>query len=121
MNGPGTASYWSNDGTSTAGSEPTAAVAISVSNGVYSVLLGDTSLASMTAIPLTVFANTTGSNNTANGSFALHSNTTGDQNVAIGNSALFAQSFSNTSTPYNSNNVALGGHLDRISLLSCNT
>ena len=43
--------YWSNDGTSTNGSQPTNAVSISVSNGLYSVLLGDTSLPNMTAVP----------------------------------------------------------------------
>jgi len=45
--------YWSNDGTSTNGSEPTNPVSISVSNGLYSVLLGDTSLPNMTAVPST--------------------------------------------------------------------
>ena len=47
------ASYWSNDGTSTEGSEPTAAVSLPVTKGLYSVLLG----ANMTPIPNTVFAN----------------------------------------------------------------
>ena len=46
--------YWSNDGTSTNGSEPTNAVSIGVNNGLYSVLLGDTSLAHMTAVPSTI-------------------------------------------------------------------
>ena len=36
--------YWSNDGTSSAGSQPTAAVTLTVAGGLYSVLLGDTSL-----------------------------------------------------------------------------
>ena len=54
----GTTTYWSNDGTSAAGSEPTAAVALTVTKGLYSVLLGDTSAPlSMTAIPASVFAN----------------------------------------------------------------
>ena len=44
----GTTSYWSNDGTSTAGSEPAAAVTLTVTNGQYSVLLGDTSLVGIT-------------------------------------------------------------------------
>jgi hypothetical protein len=47
--------YWSNDGTSTAGSEPTAAVTLAVTKGLYSVLLGNTTLANMTAIPASVF------------------------------------------------------------------
>jgi hypothetical protein len=49
--------YWSNDGTSTAGSEPTAAVSLPVNSGSYAVLLGDTNLAHMTSIPPSVFAN----------------------------------------------------------------
>ena len=49
--------YWSNDGTSAAGSQPTAAVTLTVTKGLYSVLLGDTTLTNMTAIPATVFAN----------------------------------------------------------------
>src|SRR6185436_11011763 len=54
----GSTTYWSNDNTSTAGSEPTNAVSLSVSNGLYSVLLGDTSIANMTvAIPASAFNN----------------------------------------------------------------
>ena len=40
VNGEGSASYWSNDDTSTEGSEPTAAVSLTVTKGLYSVLLG---------------------------------------------------------------------------------
>jgi Chaperone of endosialidase len=47
--------YWSNDGTSSAGSEPTSAVSLSVSDGLFTVALGDTTLANMTAIPAAVF------------------------------------------------------------------
>jgi hypothetical protein len=39
---------WSNDGTSLAGEQPTAAVQLAVSNGLFSVLLGDTTLGGMT-------------------------------------------------------------------------
>jgi hypothetical protein len=46
--------YWSNDGTSTNGSEPTNAVSINVTSGLYSVLLGNTSLPNMTAVPETI-------------------------------------------------------------------
>ena len=53
VNANGSTSYWSNDGTSTEGSEPTAAVSLTVTKGLYSVLLG----ANMTAIPSSVFAN----------------------------------------------------------------
>jgi hypothetical protein len=59
VNSNGTTTYWSNNGTSTNGNEPTAAVSLTVTNGLYSVLLGDTSLgANMTVIPTTVFAQT---------------------------------------------------------------
>jgi hypothetical protein len=57
VNGAGSATFWSNDNTSVAGSEPAAAVAIPVSGGLYSVLLGDTALPNMVAIPVTVFSN----------------------------------------------------------------
>ncbi len=52
VNTTGSTTYWSNDNTSTAGSEPTAAVSLPVVKGLYSVLLGDTG---MTALPATVF------------------------------------------------------------------
>src|SRR4051812_24344321 len=45
----GTTTYWSNDGTSNNGTEPGNAVALTVTKGLYSVLLGDTSLPNMTA------------------------------------------------------------------------
>lgn len=51
----GTETYWSSDGTSTAGSQPTAAVSLPVVNGLYAAGLGDTTLANMTAVPGTVF------------------------------------------------------------------
>jgi YVTN family beta-propeller protein len=50
VNTDGTAAYWSNDGTGLATTPftPTASVALSVTNGLFNVLLGDTSLSSMT-------------------------------------------------------------------------
>jgi hypothetical protein len=48
----GSTTYWSNDGTSVGGGQPTAAVTVAVVNGLYTVLLGD---AGMTAIPASVF------------------------------------------------------------------
>ena len=54
----GITTFWSNDGTSNAGSQPTAAVSLGVDRGLYSVLLGDTSILNMTAVPAAVFANT---------------------------------------------------------------
>ena len=53
----GATTYWSNDGTSLEGAEPTDAVPLTVSNGLYTVLLGDANLTNMTAIPASVFAN----------------------------------------------------------------
>ncbi len=50
-------SFWSNDGSSVAGAPPTAAVTLPVAQGLYSVLLGNTSLPNMTAIPYGVFGN----------------------------------------------------------------
>ena len=46
----GASSAWSNDGTSTGGSQPAAAVTLPVAQGVFSVLLGDPSLS---MVPLT--------------------------------------------------------------------
>ena len=47
--------YWSNDGTSNAGAEPTAAVSLTVSGGLFNIALGDDSIANMTALPASVF------------------------------------------------------------------
>jgi hypothetical protein len=47
VNAAGDTTYWSNDGTGTGGDEPSAAVALDVSNGVFSLLLGDTTLGGM--------------------------------------------------------------------------
>jgi hypothetical protein len=57
VDGTATTTFWSNDGTSVAGSEPTAAVTLAVAKGLYSVLLGNATLPNMTAVPATVFAN----------------------------------------------------------------
>jgi len=57
VNADGTQTFWSNDGTSTAGSEPTSAVAIAVDSGIYSVLLGDATLPNMTPVPAALFSN----------------------------------------------------------------
>src|SRR5689334_11290304 len=40
----GTASFWSNDGSSAGGAEPAKAVTIAVNDGLFSALLGDSSL-----------------------------------------------------------------------------
>jgi len=52
----GTASYWSNDGTSANGSEPTSSVFLGVNKGLFSVALGDPILG-LSGIPSTVFTN----------------------------------------------------------------
>lgn len=53
----GTTNYWSNDGTSTG--EPSQAVQLIVTNGLFTVLLGDTSLGGMTRpLAATVFSGT---------------------------------------------------------------
>ena len=58
VNTNGSVTYWSNNGTSNGGSEPSAAVPLTVTQGLYSLLLGDTALgANMTTIPSTVFSN----------------------------------------------------------------
>lgn len=57
VNAAATTTYWSNDGSSIAGSPPTTAVTLNVTKGLYAVLLGDTTLPNMTSVPATVFDN----------------------------------------------------------------
>ncbi len=47
--------YWSNDGTSADGSEPSASVSVAVNNGLFTVVLGDTTQPDMMAINATLF------------------------------------------------------------------
>ena len=47
--------YWSNDGTSIAGSEPANAVGVSVTNGLFTVVLGDTTQPNMMALNASLF------------------------------------------------------------------
>ena len=47
--------YWSNDGSSTNGSEPAAAVSVGVTNGLFIVVLGDFNLPNMMAIDTSLF------------------------------------------------------------------
>jgi hypothetical protein len=57
VNAAGDTAYWSNDGTSAGGGEPTAAVQLAVSQGLFNVLLGDTTLGGMTqALTADVFS-----------------------------------------------------------------
>ncbi len=48
-----TQTLWSNDGAA----PPAAAVSVTVTDGLFTVILGDTSLANMTAIPMSIFTN----------------------------------------------------------------
>ena len=58
VNAAGNGTYWSNDGTSAGGGEPTTPVQLTVSDGLFSVLLGDTTLGGMTqALTADVFSN----------------------------------------------------------------
>jgi formylglycine-generating enzyme required for sulfatase activity len=92
VNTDGTTTFWSNDGTSIAGSQPTEGVTLAVSKGLYSVLLGDMTLTNMTALPATVFAYTDVrlrvwfSDGTANGSQLLAP----DQRIAAVGYAMVA-------------------------------
>jgi hypothetical protein len=47
--------YWSNDGASVNGSQPTALVNVMVNDGLFTLTLGDTNRPNMTAIPAAIF------------------------------------------------------------------
>ncbi len=53
----GSATLWSNDGTSSAGAEPNTAVSIGVTQGLFSINLGDATVSNMQPIPWTLFTN----------------------------------------------------------------
>ena len=55
VNASGNVSYWSNDGTSTAGSEPSGSISVDVRGGLYSILLGNTAIPGMNAIDPILF------------------------------------------------------------------
>jgi hypothetical protein len=57
VNADGTATFWSHDGTSTDGGEPTSAVTNLVASGLTTLLLGDTNLANMGPLSHMVFLN----------------------------------------------------------------
>jgi hypothetical protein len=54
----GTTTYWSHDGSSANGSEPSTSIALPVVEGAYTVVLGDTQAPNMSELPPSVFANT---------------------------------------------------------------
>ena len=101
-------SYWSNDGSSAVGDEPTDSVTLSVVKGLYSVLLGDDTITNMTPIPASVFANPDVrlrvwfDDGTANGSQLL----TPDQRIASVGYAMMAGDVPNGSIT--SNKLAAG-------------
>jgi hypothetical protein len=43
----GSNTYWSNDGTGTGGGEPSSAITLTLTNGLYAVVLGDTNVSGM--------------------------------------------------------------------------
>ena len=55
VNSAGNTTYWSNDGSSTTGQEPTGAVELDVEDGLFNVMLGDSSL-SMPPLTAPVFS-----------------------------------------------------------------
>lgn len=56
--GSNSTTYWSNDGNSTGGGEPEVAVTVPVTQGLFSVHLGDTTISNMTmGIPPSIFTN----------------------------------------------------------------
>jgi formylglycine-generating enzyme required for sulfatase activity len=55
VNRTGTVSYWTNDGNFTLVQQPPTAVAVTLTDGVYSVALGNASLTNMQAIPDQIF------------------------------------------------------------------
>ena len=57
LNQAGNQTLWSNDGSSSGGAEPRSSLALDVANGVYEVVLGDTTLSNMTPISAAVFVN----------------------------------------------------------------
>lgn len=91
VQGEGPTLLWKNDG-SAGNTEPTTAVTLPVTKGLYSVQLGDTTLANMMPIPATVFANPDVrlrvwfNDGTANGSQLL----TPDQRIAAVGYAMVA-------------------------------
>jgi formylglycine-generating enzyme required for sulfatase activity len=55
VNPAGNVTYWSNDGTSANGSEPSGSVSVKIRGGLYSILLGNTAIEGMGAIDPSIF------------------------------------------------------------------
>ncbi len=58
VNGAGTATYWSNDGSSSGGQLPSTGIELPVINGLFTVGLGDTRLVNMVPVPTSAFSAT---------------------------------------------------------------
>lgn len=57
VNSNGASTFWSNDGTSSGGTEPVHAVTVAVNGGLFSLLLGDATSSNMVPIAAAVFTN----------------------------------------------------------------
>jgi hypothetical protein len=57
VNGSGTVTLWSNDNSSSGGAEPTLSVPLTVAQGLFTVMLGDSTLSNMQPIPASPFTN----------------------------------------------------------------
>ncbi len=58
VDGAGTTTFWSNDGSSAGGGEPSASITLTMTNGLYAVLLGDTNLSGMSqSLNASIFTN----------------------------------------------------------------
>ncbi len=57
INSNGTVSFWSNDNSSSGGSEPSQPVSLPVTQGLFNVMLGDATLSNMQPIASSVFTN----------------------------------------------------------------
>ncbi len=57
VNGSGSGAYWSHEGATTSTNPPNSAVTLPVSQGLYSLLLGDTTILHMAEIPASIFTN----------------------------------------------------------------
>lgn len=107
---PDYTTWWSNDGASVNGSEPASAVSVSVSEGLFTVILGNTSLANMTAIPANIFSSQTNLQlmiwfNDGVSGFAM---LTPPQSLTPTPSAIFADSASNLNGTISAGQLAGG-------------
>src|ERR1019366_8161535 len=57
VNGSGTVTLWSNDNSSSGGAEPTLSVPLTVAQGLFTVMHGDSTLSNMQPIPASPFTN----------------------------------------------------------------